>query len=447
MTATAFLGHTDPAAIVAWRGSQALCVADFLRDVAAVANVLPARRYLVNLCTDRYRFAVGLAAGLLREQVSLLPPAQTPELLRKLRQNYAGLYALSDVPMQGDAIETIAYPSIDCAAGGEAPTLVFPDSQLAAIAFTSGSTGEPAPYPKNWGRLALGAANAARRLGLYGAAGIGVTSTVPAQHMYGLESSVLMPLCNGLALQGCRPFYPADIRAALQEIPGERVLVITPLHLRALLAEESTLPPLRLILCATAPLAKSVATQAEARYGAPLYEIFGFTEAGMVASRRTTQGPQWHAMPGVRIWRQASGVKVGGGHIEFEAEFTDTVEIEDAQTFLLQGRSADLVNIAGKRTSLAYLNQQLCAVEGVEDGVFWMPDEASRTVTRLTAFVVAPGLARDALLSALRERIDPAFMPRPLYFVASLPRNTMGKLPLEALSRLAASCVASGSRP
>jgi len=63
-----------------------------------VADALPERKYLVNLCSDRYRFAVGLAAALLRGQVSLLPPAQTPELMRTLKQGYAGLYALSDTP-------------------------------------------------------------------------------------------------------------------------------------------------------------------------------------------------------------------------------------------------------------------------------------------------------------------------------------------------------------
>jgi hypothetical protein len=82
MSATPFLGHQELSAIVAWRGGEALRVVDFLRDVAVVADALPARRYLVNLCSDRYRFAVGLAAALSRDQVSLLPPTHTPELLR-----------------------------------------------------------------------------------------------------------------------------------------------------------------------------------------------------------------------------------------------------------------------------------------------------------------------------------------------------------------------------
>jgi len=106
---------------------------------------------------------------------------------------------------------------------------------------------------------------------------------------------------------------------------------------------------------------------------------------------------------------------------------------------------ADLINIAGKRNSLAYLNLQLNAVPGVLDGVFAMPEEADACgVTRLAAFVVAPGLAPAGLLAALRERIDPVFLPRPLVFVDALPRNATGKLPKEALARLAQ---ASAARP
>lgn len=110
----------------------------------------------------------------------------------------------------------------------------------------------------------------------------------------------------------------------------------------------------------------------------------------------------------------------------------DTLEPVDDTHFLLHGRKADLINIAGKRTSLAYLNHQLNAVPGVEDGVFFMPsapDSGGEAPTRLVALAVAPGLTAAGLLHALRERIDAAFLPRPLWLVDALPRNATGKLP------------------
>jgi len=46
---------------------------------------------------------------------------------------------------------------------------------------------------------------------------------------------------------------------------------------------------------------------------------------------------------------------------------------------------------------------------------------------------------------ALRERIDPLFLPRPLLFVDALPRNGTGKLPRAALDALIAQ-ISEGTR-
>jgi hypothetical protein len=105
---------------------------------------------------------------------------------------------------------------------------------------------------------------------------------------------------------------------------------------------------------------------------------------------------------------------------------------------LLHGRLNDLVNIAGKRNSLDYLNHQLGSIQGVLDGVFFMPDDSPHgTVVRLMAFAVAPGMTAAALQAALKDRIDATFLPRPLVLLESLPRNGTGKLPREALQALA----------
>lgn len=430
------VSHRDPGAAVACRGGRVITAAEFARDVAALAAQLPRRRYLVNLCADRYRFAVGLGAALLNEQVSLLPPSQTPEMLKQLKAGYGDLYALADAAHDGLPVEVFAWPGDD-AGGADAEVPRIPGSRLAAIAFTSGSTGTPTAHPKTWGALARGAAGEASRLGLSPDASVTLLGTVPPQHMYGLESSVLMALRNGLALHAARPFYPADVRAALEDIADERVLVTTPVHLRALLEENIDLPALRLIVCATAPLSADLAARAETRFRTSLHEIYGFTEAGMVASRRTTQGPGWRSLPDVRLSRDGDAVRVAGGHVENAVSFSDLIELQDEETFFLHGRGADIVNIAGKRTSLAYLNNQLNGIDGVKDGVFFMPDDSAAGIARPMAFAVAPGLSREQLVKALRERIDAVFLPRPLHMVGALPRNATGKLERAALLRLA----------
>lgn len=105
--------------------------------------------------------------------------------------------------------------------------------------------------------------------------------------------------------------------------------------------------------------------------------------------------------------------------------------------FVIHGRAADQVNVAGHRVSLGDLNQKLLEIDGVQDGVFFMPEEGADLVTRLTAFVVAPGKTSEEIQRALRTHIDPVFMPRPLICVPSLPRNATGKLSRESVSELA----------
>jgi acyl-coenzyme A synthetase/AMP-(fatty) acid ligase len=126
--------------------------------------------------------------------------------------------------------------------------------------------------------------------------------------------------------------------------------------------------------------------------------------------------------------------------VEEPTALQDVIELRpDGVHFALHGRFSDMVNIAGKRNSLGYLNHQLTSIEGVADGVFFVPDERDAdAVTRLTAFVVAPTLTEAQILAALRERIDPAFLPRPLVKVRELPRQLTGKLPRDALRALAA---------
>jgi acyl-coenzyme A synthetase/AMP-(fatty) acid ligase len=87
--------------------------------------------------------------------------------------------------------------------------------------------------------------------------------------MYGFESTVLIALLGGAAFETERPFYPADIAAALGRIPRPRLLVTTPFHLKTLLDAAVELPALDLCLCATAPLSPQLAARAEAAWQAP----------------------------------------------------------------------------------------------------------------------------------------------------------------------------------
>ncbi|HUF80244.1 MAG TPA: AMP-binding protein [Burkholderiales bacterium] len=425
-------------AAFAYRQGRRIEVARFLADVSRLAALLPERPYLLNLCTDRYHFTVGFAAALVRRQVNLLPPNETPDLIEQLTVRYPGVYCLCDRPTGLATIETMLFPGPADDGDMTLPVPEIPESQVAATVFTSGSTGQPVPYRKSWGSLVRVARAEIEMLGLGALPGMAVVGTVPSQHVFGLEATVLTVMQGGLSLCARRPFYPADVRAELESLPRPRSLVTTPVHLRVLLAEPGDLPPVDFLLCATAPLSPQLAAQAEARFAAPLHEIYGCTESGGIASRRTVATGEWSAMTGVRLRTDGERTWVKGGHVEVEVALADVIELRRQGKFLLHGRTADLVNIAGKRTSLAHLNYHLNSVEGVLDGTFVLPEQEGATVTRLTAYVVAPGLTRETLMGALRQRIDAAFLPRPLHFVDALPRNEVGKLPRQSLDEFAA---------
>ncbi len=439
MTTTySLFGHSRSDAILGFHWGRAVSAGAFLAESAALASRLLPRRHMVNLCTDRYRFTVGLAAALMREQVSLMPPNEAPGTLDQLAGEFPDLYCLHDGPSTHLSLPSLAYPE-RCDAAAEAPPIpAFPAEQEAVVLFTSGSTGRPTPHPKRWGSLVRASRAAGKRLGIADLPGATIIGTVPQQHSYGLESTVLLALQHGLALQGARPFYPADIITCLAETARPRILVTTPIHLRALLADESVLPPVDLIISATAPLSPQLAGEAERRFRSRLLEIYGCSEAGQLAVRRPIESEAWQCLDTIRLHQNDAGTWASEEDGESPVLLNDVIELRGADGFLLHGRTADLVNIAGKRTSLAHLNYHLNSIEGVIDGVFFMPEEDGKGTTRLMAFAVAPTLSPEAIVAGLRQRIDAAFIPRPLRIVDSLPRNPLGKLPREAIRCLAA---------
>jgi acyl-coenzyme A synthetase/AMP-(fatty) acid ligase len=433
--------------------------AEFLAEVTRLSRLLPPGGYVLNVCADRYRFTVGLAASLLAGKVSLLPPTHTPEVIRRLAAFAPDVFCLTDQEQCDIDLPLMRYaPPQDAplasrsgksshSADWQVPELDA--SQTAAIVFTSGSTGLPVPHRKTWGRLARCVRDEAERLGLMDGRAHAVLATVPPQHMYGFESSVLVALQSGNALCAEHPFYPADICAALERLPRPRALIATPIHLRALLATQSEVPQADLIVSATAPLSQELARESEQRFGAPLIEIYGSTESGQLATRRTAREREWRLWPGVCLTIDEGRAWARGGHLEQPTPMCDELEVLDAQRFLLHGRLADLVNIAGKRSSLAYLTHQLNSIGGVLDGAFFFPEEPQTSaagVTRVAAAVVAPGLDAARLTEELRKRIDPVFLPRPLLLVERLPRNSTGKLPREALQALAAGAAVAAPR-
>lgn len=454
------IANRDLDAPLAWRAGVPVSTRQFLADVARFAPVLPAQGKAVNLCVDRYAFAVSLAAALVRGHASLLPPdARSDTLARLLESGGPGLFALTDDPqLATPGMPRVLIEDRSSPEGGEGLEVPSVDGAMHAVSLlTSGSTGVPQPHAKRWDTLVGDVAVAVERLssllGLPSLAGLTLVATVPVQHSYGLESSALLAMLGGAAFESGRPFFPADVAKTLESVPRPRALVTTPFHLKTLLLSGIELPAVDLILSATAPLSPQLAAQAEEALGGVLIEIYGSTESGQVATRRTTQSEVWENFGDIRVHAEP-GEGDGPERFVFSGDFlpeptpmADVLELLDARRFRLFGRANDLIHVAGRRSSLAHLNYHLNSIAGVEDGAFWLPDEVADGVVRPVAFVVAPTLSAGEIIAALRQRLEPVFVPRRVVQVKAFPREGTGKLTVRALREFALAQLADDTTP
>ncbi len=389
-----------------------------------LAERLPQKAFLINLCQDRCFFTLGLIAAAWRRQTVLLPPAQSPALLEDLQRQFSDNFILTDDWIRKKTA------SAGCGATGRenlSGQEILRSLQL--LAFTSGSTGKPQAWPRNGEMLQYCAKRALLALDLHRQRHA-MIATTPPQHMYGLETSVIWPLCSRLVLTNQRPFYPEDIRRAIAQSRRSVVLVSTPLHLKACLDSPGAWHNIAAILSSTAPLDPEIASELERATGAPVVELYGSTETLSFAWRRPTQDPHWHTYAGVKLSCRDDLTVLTAPWLDEPVELPDLFLPIDERRFQSLGRQSDLIKIAGKRQSLTELNRLLLSIDGVNDGCFYLTDHG-----RVGAVVVTQR-GRGEIRQALRRHVDPVFLPRPLYFVATIPRNETGKIVRSELNAL-----------
>jgi acyl-coenzyme A synthetase/AMP-(fatty) acid ligase len=427
------LESSDPARPLLWADDRTITAGEFSGSVARLAQELPEGRYLINLCEHRHEFLIAYCAALLRGQTNLLPSTRAPEIVAELAAAHAASYRCDD------ALVARALRTAVC----EPPQTSFTIAAelIAEIAFTSGSTGRPQPHRKCWGNLLGSTALNAKRVRAclatrYGGARPWIVATVPPQHMYGTETSVLLPLAADMAVHSGRPLFPADVAAALAALPEPRVLVTTPVHLRALVESSVSFAKVGVVVSATAPLDAQLAARVESQLDTTLLEMFGSTETCVIATRLTAHEEAWHLYPGVQVSPQSDCTRVEAPWFDAPTSLQDLVEVLPSERMLIKGRSLDMIEVAGKRASLSDLTRRLLAVPGVLDAIVFQPDVQAgggSAVRRVAALAVAPGLTAEQIASRLSQSIDTAFVPRPLVLVSRLPRNEMGKLMREQL--------------
>jgi acyl-coenzyme A synthetase/AMP-(fatty) acid ligase len=413
-----------------WRGSTPLARGALLHEAAVIAKALPPGQYVMNLCEQRECFVVAFAACVLARRTQLMPSARGESALAELRAEYPDSIQLTDEDVQ--RLRTGALPAA-ATRDGAAVSLRPDDDHLVMIGFTSGSTGKSQPHAKRWRALAnsarLNSAAIRAALAVPESTPLSVIGTVPAHHMYGIELTVLLALFAGMSVHADRPLFPADVAKTLGEPAAPRILVSTPLHLRALAESGLAFPDLALIVSATAPLDPALARHVEDRLRAPLLEMFGSTETCVFGTRRTAQQEVWRLYDGITLEPGPASTQVSAGWYERPQQLQDVLELRGERGFVALGRNADLVEVAGKRASLADITRRLCAVPGVEDAVaFQSEGAAAGTANRVAAVVVSRGVSAREIAAQLSASLDAVFLPRPLLLVDRIPRDAVGKV-------------------
>ncbi len=420
----------DPSRTLVWRDGRPVSAGDFLAHALSLARALPDAPHLINLCEDRGHFLVGFCAALIAGRISLLPPSRAPLVVADICAAYAPAAVIDDAMVAAaatnlGAIDASAIPVID-------------PERVVVIGFTSGSTGTPKANPKTWGAFAGSTRLNKAAFERHGQPPMSVLATVPSQHMYGMETCVLLPVLGDIAVSTDRPMFPQDLADALHRLPGQRLLVTTPVHLRAFVDAGIDYPSPALIVSATAPLSTELAAAAERVFRAPLLEVFGSTETCVIGHRRTAESALWQLYPQLRLEPTANGTRVHAPYFGAPVLLQDHVRMVDEAHFVVEGRSEDMIEIAGKRASLGDIGTRLMALPGIADATVVQAGVSGvGSVQRIVAFVVMSDgdvAIDDAdILARLRSSLDPVFLPRRIFRIDRLPRNETGKLRRDTL--------------
>ena len=360
-----------------------------------------------------------------------------------------------------------------------------PLSRDALVLYTSGTTAKPKGARITHENLAI--QSKLLRQAWRWSAGDRLVHALPLHHLHGLGIAMLTALSAGAAVELLPRFEAARVWEAIAiASPGngarEPVLMGVPtMYMRLLSAFDdgdvatqrrwtAAARTLRLATSGSAAIAASLSSRWAQISGEPPLERFGMTEIGVGTSARIdavrTPGCAGFALPTVELCVvDEHGASLPHGHegellvrgpsvfpgydrddAATRAAFTDgwfrtgdSVVLDDRGAMFVRGRiSIDVLKSGGYKISALEIEEVLRAHVAVEDvAVVGVPDAEWGDL--VTAVVV---LRRDAVLDEAtlrafgKERLAPYKVPRRVVFVASLPRNVVGKVVKPALVQM-----------
>jgi malonyl-CoA/methylmalonyl-CoA synthetase len=345
---------------------------------------------------------------------------------------------------------------------------------LAAILYTSGTTGRSKGAMLTHGNLASNALTLDEAWGFAAVRAAGgqdvLLHALPLFHVHGLFVASHAALLAGARMLFIERFEP---RLVLERLPRTTVFMGVPTYYTRLLAEDTfdrrCCGSMRLFISGSAPLLAETHREFEARTGHRILERYGMSETIMLVSNpyferdgQRLAGTVGQPLPGVgvRVVREdgsacASGeigaVEVRGPNVfagywrmpektaeEFTADgWFRTGDVGHFggpgipdNTLTLVGRSKDLIISGGYNVYPKEIEGYIDELPGVvESAVVGLPHPDFGEAVAAVVVTRRPGsLDAESVIASLKGRIANYKVPKRVFVVEDLPRNSMGKV-------------------
>jgi acyl-coenzyme A synthetase/AMP-(fatty) acid ligase len=327
--------------------------------------------------------------------------------------------------------------------GGEPVRPGFPRPDACEVAFfTSGSTGEPKTVRKTASQLAEQYRVEAPWLGL--STGTSTLCLVPPFHILGYIYGFYWPAASSGTAAFNRVQSPQQWVDQIRELQPNLVVGV-PAHYRLITQVlAGTLPP-AVYLCSGAPLDPAICDEFQRRAGSPVYQVYGSTETGGIATRAGA-GP-WRTFPTL-AWqvREPDGrLLVRSAWQDDPDEWHPTGDAAEAEgdTFRLLGRVDSVVKIGGRRFSSGEIVQAALEEPRVDRAHAIVYSRFGELAVALFAVPRQGLLLTPAeLRTFVAGRLAPFKVPRTIHVLSELPTRSLGKVDEGALRHM----VSAGTR-
>ncbi|MFO1468264.1 MAG: AMP-binding protein [Steroidobacteraceae bacterium] len=354
-----------------------------------------------------------------------------------------------------DALQSAGPDGLPDALGGE---------DLAALVYTSGTTGRSKGAMLTRGNLAAGAQALVRAWGVRPEDVL--LHALPLFHVHGL----FIALNTVMAARASLLFLPRfDARETLGCLPRATLFMGVPTHYTRLLAQpaldRNAVAKVRLFVSGSAPLLPETHRQFEARCGQVILERYGMTETVVNASNPLhgvrKPGSVGPPLPGMSLrlapladagdaqvgMIEVRGPSVFRGYWKAEQKTRESFREdgyfitgdvgrfdEDGYLYIV-GRARDLIISGGYNVYPVEVEEALDRLAGVaESAVIGLPHpDFGEGVTAVVVARPGAALSEADLIAQLRQRLAAYKLPKRILFAAELPRNTMGKVQKAAL--------------